>query len=82
MSKCCSKCACRQGSPEREAPWGWMRLVEGWEECGAVFYCHESVPGHYQEVKDERPRWRLCSGFLAHMKSLTTQHLTQPEAGV
>lgn len=66
--KCCGSCAFRTGSPERADPWGWLALAERFEE-GGVFVCHESVPGHEQEVKDGSPRMRLCRGFTA------TRHL-------
>ena len=51
-----------------------MRLTEGWEEGGGPFYCHESAPGHPQEVIDDRPRMRVCTGYAV------TQHL--PTSGL
>lgn len=65
MSKCCQKCAYRHGSPERCDPWQWLFLQEDRDENQSPFYCHESVPGHSQEVEDDRPRWRLCAGYIA-----------------
>lgn len=65
MAKCCKKCAYRHGSPERTDDWGWLFLHEGHAEATVPFYCHESAPGHYQEVKDNRPRWRVCAGYAA-----------------
>lgn len=65
MGKCCKKCAFRHGSPERRDDWGWLFMQESFRENGHPFYCHESAPGHYQEVKDGRPRMRLCAGFEA-----------------
>lgn len=69
-TKRCRKCACNPNSPERADVYGWCFLKEGWQENGAPFYCHESVPGHFQEVKDRRPRWRLCAGWLAEVGSV------------
>ena len=62
--KCCRKCAFRPGSPERSDPYAWMHLREGWDE-GLSFVCHESVPGHRQEIADDRPRMRICAGWQA-----------------
>ncbi len=42
-----------------------MRLNEGWDAGEGPFYCHESVPGHPQEVQDDRPRMRVCAGYTA-----------------
>lgn len=65
MAKCCKKCAYRHGSPERANDWGWLFLNEDHANYGVTFYCHESVPGHSQEVKDDRPRMRVCAGWQA-----------------
>lgn len=62
--KCCAHCACRRRSPERSDAFGWMRIVESWE-YGEPFFCHESIPGHSMEVVDDRPRYRVCAGYLA-----------------
>jgi hypothetical protein len=68
QSKCCGKCAFKKGSQETEDGYQWIGLTEAWRD-GATFYCHESVPGHYQEVADDRPRWRTCAGWEAHRKT-------------
>lgn len=83
MAKCCKKCAYRHGSPERADEWGWLNLNELHEEMQLPFYCHESVPGHRQEAKDDRPRWRLCAGWKATrnmpvMKLMRRTALDQP----
>mgnify|MGYP007089705205 FL=1 len=62
--KCCAHCACRRRSPERQDVWGWIRLIESWDEW-QPFFCHESIPGHSMEVVDDRPRYRVCAGYLA-----------------
>lgn len=67
-TKCCGKCAFRPGSEEREDGYAWISLAEKWKE-GTPFYCHESVPGHRQEVQDDRPRWRTCAGWEAHRRT-------------
>lgn len=66
--KCCGKCAFRPGSQERGDPYGLVMRVEDWQR-GLPFYCHESVPGHYQEERDDRPRWRGCAGWAAHRET-------------
>lgn len=68
QSKCCGKCAFKKGSQETEDGYQWIGLTEAWRD-GTPFYCHESVPGHHQEVADERPRWRTCAGWEAHKKT-------------
>lgn len=68
--KRCAKCACNPGSSERDDPYGWIFLTDGWRDCGIPFYCHESVPGHYQEATDDRPRWRLCAGWHSVVGSI------------
>ncbi|MBO9428282.1 hypothetical protein [Sulfitobacter sp. R18_1] len=68
QKKCCGKCAFKKGSQETEDGYQWIGLTEAWKE-GTPFYCHESVPGHHQEVSDDRPRWRTCAGWEAHKKT-------------
>lgn len=60
--KCCGKCAFRRGSQERQDPWGWLRLAEHLTD-GGVFFCHEGVPGHHQQIDGEP--LRICAGFHA-----------------
>lgn len=73
-TKCCKKCAFRVGSPERsQGSMGYLHAFMGWWEGRDgkpdPFYCHEGVPGHDQEVRDEQPRYRLCAGWNAHRKT-------------
>jgi len=68
-SKCCGKCAFKAGSPETEDGYGWAYKVDAWRNGGDTFFCHESIPGHEQEVLDDRPRWRTCAGWEAHRKT-------------
>ena len=72
-AKMCAKCAFKKGSPERKDEYGFAHLIDGWEN-GVAFYCHESVPNHYQEVRDGTPRWRLCAGYLAHIEKLESKN--------
>ncbi|MAK91113.1 MAG: hypothetical protein CMI13_07770 [Oleibacter sp.] len=60
--KCCGKCAFRAGSPERSDPYGWEGAVTGWDR-GAVFFCHEGVPGHDQQ--EEGAPLEVCAGYHA-----------------
>lgn len=79
QAKACDHCACRRGSIERQDGWGWIRLVESWEE-GVAFYCHETIPGHSLEQADGSPRWRLCAGFMALRgapSSVVVRHLEE-----
>lgn len=62
--KCCQKCAFRAGSPERNDSWAWLKIAEG-AEYDQTFFCHESIPGHTQEVVDSRTRFRVCAGRAA-----------------
>jgi hypothetical protein len=61
--KCCGKCAFRAGSPERADPYAWLNLAQGLAEGRGVFLCHESVPGHRQQVPGTD--LRVCAGFHA-----------------
>ena len=77
--KCCRKCAYRHGSLERKDEWAWLMLQEDRDGNQMEFYCHESAPGHYMEVKDDRPRWRECAGWR-HTKHLPFQTLMRRTA--
>lgn len=70
QKKCCGKCAFRFGSPERSDGYGWVNMMELHVEHNLAFFCHETIPGHPQEVKDGTERFRLCAGRLA------TRHLS------
>jgi hypothetical protein len=72
-AKICEKCAFRKGSPERNDEYGFMRMKEHFED-GKPFYCHESVPNHFQEKRDGTPRWRLCAGYLAYIGKLEKEN--------
>ncbi len=60
-SKCCGKCAFRAGSPERSDPYGWMMAVDSWLSRKTLFFCHEGVSGHDQQVEGESIS--ICAGY-------------------
>lgn len=62
-AKCCGKCACRRGSPERRDPYGWIFMTEVWPD-GVLFFCHEGIPWHHQ-FNQLAPRFSLCGGWAA-----------------
>tara|TARA_R110000737_G_scaffold135185_1_gene166341 strand:- start:733 stop:1020 length:288 start_codon:yes stop_codon:yes gene_type:complete len=68
QTKCCGKCAFRSGSEERADVWTLVRIQESGQD-GQPFFCHETVPLHYQYVDDGTQSFRLCAGFNAHRRT-------------
>jgi hypothetical protein len=58
--KTCESCAFKVGSIERSNGYGFLGRIEKWFLDKVPHFCHENVPGHDEEKKDNSPRWFKC----------------------